>query len=77
MTTYEKVAALLSEQCSVPQEKITPNSDIVKDLGADSLDIVEMLMQMEDEFGIEIEEDVATQLKTVQDVVNAIDNIKK
>lgn len=77
MTSYERVVALLSEQCSVPQDKITPDSDIVKDLGADSLDIVGMLMQMEEEFGVEIEEDVATQLKTVQDVVNAIDNYKK
>ncbi len=77
MTNYERVVSLLSEQCSIPKEKITPESEIVKDLGADSLDVVEMLMQMEEEFGVEIEEDVANKLKTVQDVVDAIDNLGK
>ncbi len=73
MNTFEKVACMLAEKCNVAKEKITPESEIVKDLGADSLDVVEMLMDLESEFGIEIDEESANGLKTVQDVVNIID----
>ena len=73
----ETVMTLLAKQLRIDVNTIGPDTNIIEDLSADSLDIVEMLMQMEEEFGVEIEEDVATQLKTVQDVVNAIDNYKK
>ena len=48
---FEDVAKILSEQLNIPQEKITIDSDIVKDLGADSLDVVELLMTLEDNTG--------------------------
>ena len=48
MEVYDKVVALLSEQLGIDKSRITPDSDIVKDLGADSLDVVQVLMSMEE-----------------------------
>ncbi|MBR1868094.1 MAG: acyl carrier protein [Clostridia bacterium] len=72
MDTYEKVVSLLAEQLGLDKANITPESDIIKDLGADSLDVVQMLMAMEDEFGITVSEDDAASLKTVADIVAVI-----
>ena len=66
----EEVAKILCEQLNIPQEKITMESDIVKDLGADSLDVVELLMTLEDTTGKTIPEEKVTDVKTVGDVVN-------
>ncbi|MBR1676082.1 MAG: acyl carrier protein [Clostridia bacterium] len=74
MDTFEKVASLLSEQLGVDKAEITPDSDVVKDLGADSLDIVQMLMELEDQFGITVPEEEATEIKTVADIVKIIDS---
>ena len=71
----EEVAKILSEQLNIPQEKITMESDIVKDLGADSLDVVELLMTLEDNTGKTIPEDRVTEVKTVEDVVNLIKSL--
>ena len=68
----EEVAKILSEQLNIPQEKITMESDIVKDLGADSLDVVELLMTLEDTTGNTIPEEKVTDVKTVGDVVNLL-----
>ncbi|MCI9407407.1 MAG: acyl carrier protein [Clostridia bacterium] len=68
----EEVAKILSEQLNIPQEKITMESDIVKDLGADSLDVVELLMTLEDTTGKTIPEEKVTDVKTVGDVVNLL-----
>lgn len=68
----EEVAKILSEQLNIPQEKITMESDIVKDLGADSLDVVELLMTLEDNTGKTIPEEKVTDVKTVGDVVNLL-----
>ena len=65
--------ALLSEQLGIDKNRITPDSDIVKDLGADSLDVVQMLMSMEEEYGITVSEDDAANLKTVRDIVNILE----
>ncbi len=73
MTTLEKVQNLLSEQLNVEKEKITTNARVVEDLGADSLDVVELLMTLEDEFGITVEDEEAIQLKTIGDIVALID----
>ena len=72
MDTYEKVVSLLAEQLGLDKANITPESDIIKDLGADSLDVVQMLMAMEDEFGITVSEDDAASLKTLADIVAVI-----
>lgn len=72
---FEEVVKALAEQLSIPQEKIKPESDIVKDLGADSLDVVELLMTLEDSTGKSIPEDKVTDLKTVEDVVNLLQSL--
>ena len=71
----EEVVKALSEQLNIPQEKIKPENDIVKDLGADSLDVVELLMTLEDNTGKSIPEDKVTNLKTVSDVVNLLQSL--
>ena len=73
MEVYDKVVALLSEQLGIDKSRITPDSDIVKDLCADSLDVVQMLMSMEEEYGITVSEDDAANLKTVRDIVNILE----
>lgn len=74
MDTFEKVAGLLAEQLGKDESEIRPESDVVKDLGADSLDVVQMLMAMEDEFGITVSEEAAAEIRTVADIVKIIDN---
>lgn len=70
----EKVKAILSEQFDMKEEKITPDTDIVDDLGADSLDVVDLLMSIEDEFEIEIPDDEVENLKTVGKLVKYIED---
>ena len=72
--TLEKVKELLANQLNIAKEKVQENSRIIEDLGADSLDMVEMLMTLEDEFGISISDEEAMELKTVADIVNKIEN---
>lgn len=71
--TFEKVKKLLAEQLNVPSEKITQASKIIDDLGADSLDVVEMLMTLEDEFNVTVTDEESVNLKTVGDIVKLID----
>ena len=74
---FEKVKQLLSEQLNVPAENITLESNIVADLHADSLDVVEMLMSLEDNFNIQVEDEEAANLLTVSAIVEYIENAKK
>lgn len=69
----EKIQAMLAEALNLPLEKVTPEAKIVDDLGADSLDVVELLSQLEEEYGIIIPDDQAESLVTVADVANAIE----
>ena len=69
----EKIQAMLAEALNLAIEKVTPDSKIVDDLGADSLDVVELLSQLEEEYGIVIPDDQAENLVTVADVANAIE----
>ena len=73
MNTFEKISALMAEQLGIEKESITLESEIIKDLGADSLDVVEMLLDLEKEYGVEISDEAAAELKTVGDIVNLID----
>ena len=75
-TMFEKVQSLIAEHLSISTDKIKPESDFIADLEADSLDIVEMLISLEDCFGIEFEDGEMVNIKTVQDVVNFIENRK-
>ncbi len=74
MSTLDKVTELICSQLGISSDKVNVDSKIVEDLGADSIDVFEMVMALEDELGITIEEDKISELKTVQDVVNLIEN---
>jgi len=71
---YDKVCEILSYQLGIDEDKISASSDIFEDLGADSLDVVTLLMSLEDEFGLTIEDDEAQDFHTVGDVVSYIEN---
>ena len=70
--TFNKVADLLSEQLGISKSEIALDSDVIKDLGADSLDVVQLLMSLEEDFGITVSEDDAANLRTVADIVKLI-----
>ena len=72
--TLDKVKMLLAEQLNVDIEKITEKSKVIDDLGADSLDVVEMLMTLEDEFNVTVSDEESVNLKTVGDIVKLIDS---
>ncbi len=72
MTLEDKVTNIISEQLGMGTEEIQPEAKFMEDLGADSLDLVELVMAMEDEFGISIPDDKVEEIKTVQDAVNFI-----
>jgi acyl carrier protein len=69
---FEEIAKILSDQLGIPQSKITLDSNIVEDLGADSLDVVELLMTLEDNTGKTIPDDKVSDLKTVGDIVEIL-----
>jgi acyl carrier protein len=71
--TVEKVRSILAAQLDIDEEKITETTHISDDLGADSLDVVELMMSVEEEFGITIEEDEVRGFKTVADVARYIE----
>ncbi len=73
----EKIQAMLAEALNLPIEKVAADAKIVDDLGADSLDVVELLSQLEDEFGITIGDDEVESLVTVADVAEAIEKLVK
>lgn len=76
MNTFDKVKAIVVEQLGVDEAEVTIDSTFVDDLGADSLDIVELIMAFEEEFNVEIPDDVAEKIKTVKDTVEYIDSAK-
>ncbi len=73
MATFEKVRTIVADQLGVEADEVTPNSTFVDDLGADSLDIVELIMRFEEEFSVEIPDEEAEKIKTVNDIVKYID----
>ena len=73
MTTFEKVKAIVAEKLGVPAEKVTEEAAFVNDLGADSLDVVEFVMEVEKEFNVEIPDEEAGKLQTVGDAVKYIE----
>lgn len=75
--TLDKVKEMLANQLNIEVDKITETSKIIEDLGADSLDMIEMLMSLEEEFGLSIPDDKAENLKTVGDVSSFIDESLK
>ena len=69
----EKVKAVIVEQLGVDEDQVTLDASFADDLGADSLDTVELIMAYEEEFGVEIPDDQAEKIKTVKDVVEFIE----
>jgi acyl carrier protein len=72
----EKIQKMLAEALNVPVEKVTPDAKIVDDLGADSLDVVELLSQLEDEYGITIPDEEVEGLVTVADVAAEVEKLQ-
>ena len=73
----DKVKELVAEQLGISKDKITENSNIIEDLGADSLDVIEMLMTLEDEYGITIPDDKISQKKTINQIDELIEECQK
>lgn len=74
MTTFEKLKPIIGDQLGIKMENIKPEASFEDDFEADSLDMVNLTMEIEDEFAIEISDKIAATLKTVGDVVNYIEN---
>ncbi|MDX1815258.1 MAG: acyl carrier protein [Thermodesulfobacteriota bacterium] len=72
MSVEKKVKEIVAEQLGKDSSEVTNEASFIDDLGADSLDIVELVMAMEDEFGIEIPDEEAEKIKTVKDVIEYI-----
>ncbi len=72
----EKVKKLVAEQLGISEEEVKPESNIIEDLGADSLDVIEMLMTLEEEYGITIPDDQINQVKTISQIVSLIESLK-
>lgn len=71
---FEKIKAILSEQLDVEENEISLDSLLVEDLGADSLDAIDIVMSAEDEFGIEIPDEIVEKMESVNDIVSYIEN---
>lgn len=72
--SFEKVKKLIAAQLNIDPTKVAMDSKVIDDLGADSLDVVEMLMTLEDEFNISVTDEESVNLKTVGDIVKLIDS---
>ena len=73
---FEEIKKILSDELGIDEDTITLDSKIVDDLGADSLDVVELIMALEDAYGIEVSDDKAQKLHTVNDIIKYIETIK-
>lgn len=73
-TTVERVTKLVCEQLGVKEEEVTPEASFVEDLGADSLDTVELVMALEEEFETEIPDEEAEKITTVKEAIDYIEN---
>ncbi|MCB0411397.1 MAG: acyl carrier protein [Bdellovibrionales bacterium] len=74
MSIQPKVTKIIEEQLGVDPERVKPEASFIDDLGADSLDIVELVMAMEEEFDLEIPDEDAEKLRTVQDVTKYLES---
>jgi acyl carrier protein len=73
MSVEDKIRSIISEQLGVKPEEVTPQASFIDDLGADSLDTVELIMALEEEFGVEIPDEDAEKMATVGDAIRYIE----
>lgn len=70
---FEKVQAIIAKELGIEKDQVKLDSRLAEDLGADSLDAVELIMAIEDEFGIEVDDEAATKIKKVSDIVEFLE----
>ncbi len=73
MSVEERIRGIIAKQLEVQLEEVIPEASFADDLGSDSLDLVELVMAMEEEFGVEISDEEAERIQTVQDAINFIE----
>lgn len=73
---FEKIRKILCEQLDIEEDTVSMESNIAEDLGADSMDVVDLIMSIEDEFEVEVPDEKIESIKTVGDVVNYIEQMK-
>ena len=71
--TFEKIKELIVEQLGVEEDVVTPEANIQDDLGADSLDVVDLIQTIEDEYDLSIPDEAVEEIKTVNDIVNYVE----
>ena len=74
VSVFERLQKIIAEQLAIDEDDIRPDSDIIDDLGADSLDIVDLVMSIEDEFHVEIPDEAVEEMRTVDDAVRYIED---
>ncbi len=77
MTVFDQIKEIIVKELKVDPEKVTPEASLKNDLGADSLDAVEIIMDIEDEFDVQIADDQADSIQTVGDLVKYIETLKQ
>ena len=73
VSTYDRLKQIVAEQLGVDESEVTPQASFVDDLNADSLDLVELIMSLEEEFGMEIPDEDAERIRTVQEAVDYVE----
>lgn len=76
MSATARVVEIICDQLTLDPSQVTSDSSFLEDLGADSLDIVQLIMALEEEYGLEVSDEDAEKIRTVQDIVDFIDNRK-
>lgn len=71
---FDKIKEILADQLDIEEEAITPESLLVEDLGADSLDAIDIVMSVEDEFGIEVPDEIIEKIESVSDIITFVEN---
>lgn len=71
---FDKIKEILSDQLDIEEDAITPESLLVEDLGADSLDAIDIVMSVEDEFGIEVPDEIIEKIESVSDIITFVEN---
>jgi acyl carrier protein len=72
---FEKIKAIIADELGIEEDIIELDSDLTDDLGADSLDAVELIMAIEEEFDVQIDDSAAQEIKTVQDIVDYLEDV--